>query len=261
MIKLLRYYFYLQKGRLEKGFALRFVLIMELAGSLCFFFLHLITAYLISLNFQFPSWSLGDYWLLIATFELITYLAFFFFWRGINWTFNDISKGTFDYILLTPANSRIKSFFRGGSFNNLVAIILSFVFLVYVILKSDFGVSPLSIILYFVLIASGLWFIHCVDVVFMSVNFKYGKIDATKGPIFNFQQAMKFPATSFLSAPILIAVIIFPISLLTTIPVVVYLSKYQDFYLLGIYFGLIIFVTLLSEFCWRRGIKNYTSAS
>lgn len=261
MIKSLRYYLYLQKGRLEKGLALRFVLVMELAGSLCFFFLHLITAYLISRNFHFPGWSLADYWLLIATFELLTYLAFFLFWRGINWTFNDIAKGTFDYVLLTPANSRFKAFFRGGSFNNLIAIILSVLFLVYVVFKFNLALSLVSATLYILLLACGLWFIHCVDVICLSLNFKFGKVEATKGPIFNFQQAMKFPATSFLSAPILIAVIVFPISLLTTIPVVVYLSKSQDFYLLGIYFGLVLFVTLFSQICWKWGIRNYTSAS
>lgn len=261
MFKYLKYEYYVQKARLEKGMGLRLNLILELAGSLCFFFLHVITSYFIVINFHFPGWNIADYWLLISTFLIVTYLAFFLFWRGINWTFQDISDGKFDFILSSPFNTRFKAFLRGGSFNNLVAIILSIAFLIYIILKFQINISPFSIGLYAILILTSLWFMHCVDVIFMSLNFKFGKIDATKGPIFNFQQAMKFPAASFFSSPILIMIIILPISLLTTVPTIVYLSKIQDFYLIGYYLGMVLFVSLLSEFAWRWGIKNYTSAS
>ncbi len=256
-----KYLFYVYKMRLEKGLSLKFNLIMELAGSLCFFVLHLITAYLISINFHFPGWSLGDYWVLIATFEIFTYAAFFFLWRGVNVTYKDIAEGTFDYVLTTPVNSRAKAFLRGGNINNLVAVALGITLLFYVVSTFNIRFSAFTAILYVLVIATSIWLIHCIDVICLSLNFKYGKIEATKGPLFNFQQAMKYPADSFLGKAYLSAIIIFPIALLTTVPTIVFLQKSQYTNFVLIYFVIIGVFTILSEYMWRWGLKNYTSAS
>lgn len=261
MKQIIRFQYYLQKGRLAKGFQMRLNFITESVGSLCFFVLHLLVAKLIIQKFHFVSWSVSDYWVLIATFLLFTYLSFFLFWRGINWTLKDITQGTFDFVLLTPINARLKSFIRGGSHNNVEAIFFSIALLVYVSFHFQLSFSLLSIILYILTLISGLWFTHCIDVIFLSLNFKFGKIDETIGPVFNFQQAMKYPAELFVQSPLFIKLIIFPISLLTTIPAIALLWKSQSLELILVYIVIIIVVSIVSEVMWRWGIKNYTSAS
>lgn len=263
MMKFSRYLLYLQLSRLNKEFLMRFNFIMEASGSLCFFVLHIVMASFIISKFAFPGWSEAEYWVLISTFQLFSYLSFFLLWRGINWTYRDIHNGGFDFILVKPGNSRMLAFLRGGSSNNFVSIICSLLFLLFIFSKYSLTsrLSLFTLLAYIFFIVCSLWINHCLDVIFISLNFKYGKIEETKGPIYTVQEALKYPVDLFTNLRLSVAILTVPVALLTSVPASILLLKPLSPTLGLSYFAIFFLVTLGSIYMWKWGVKNYTSAS
>lgn len=251
---------HIQSARIGKELSLRFNLIFEIIGSLIFFFLHLISFYLILGKFSFPGWSGAQIWIMLFTFEIYTYLAFFVFWKGLTRTVEDIRRGTLDPILVKPANARFIAFLRSGGLHNLVACILGIIFLVIGVVRFDLSVNPAGIFLYLVFLATSLWIIHCLSVIIVSLNFRFGYLPSTPGAVFEVQEVYKYPSTIYLGRSLLAGMFVIPLSLLTTLPATVFLLKPVSLPLISVYLGFVVFVTILSHLAWNRGLRQYSSA-
>lgn len=230
-------------------------------GTMCYFALHLVLASFIISKFRFPGWSTGEFWALIAVFQIVTYLSFFFYWRGISWTFNDIQSGTFDFVLSKPTSARVISFLRGGSTNNIIAVFSGLVMLSLVVIKFHLPVTIVSAVLFVFSIGVSLWLMNCIDVVFMSLNFRFGRLEETKGPVYLFQEAMKYPADLFTKTGVISQIIILPVSLLSSMPAAILLVRHVEGNLLLAYVFLALTLGAISEVMWKWGIRNYTGAS
>ncbi|KKU58251.1 MAG: hypothetical protein UX80_C0004G0002 [Candidatus Amesbacteria bacterium GW2011_GWA2_47_11b] len=133
--KYLRLFWAVQSAGIAKDIQLRGNFTMTLIGSLCYFYLHLISFKLIISRFRFPGWETGQLWILLFTFEIFTYLAFFFFWRGLQHTPKEIGTGTFDVLLSKPFSSRFLAFFRNCSLHNLASAIFGAIYLVFALVQ------------------------------------------------------------------------------------------------------------------------------
>jgi ABC-type uncharacterized transport system permease subunit len=234
---------------------------MQNLGSLCFFMLHLISFYFIIGKFSFPGWTRSDMWVLLFTFEIFTYLAFYLFWNGFVHTIRDINSGAFDLILAKPISSQFITFFRGGGSHNLLSVILASVFLVLIINKYNIPVSLLGMASYISSVALSLYTFLNLSICLISFNFKHGKISDIAYAGFQVQETYKYPATVYTGLKTQFWVVLACLSLLTTFPASVLLHKSLDQALTLIYFTFSLMMFLLSRLIWTRSLRHYSSAS
>lgn len=234
--------------------------LIELVGSICYFFLHVFSFSIIISKFSFPGWTTGEMWVMLFTFELFTYAAFFLFWKGLVHTVRDINRGGFDYLLTKPISTRLLTFFRSGGLHNFTCMLLSFIGLLTAINIFHIHITLVSLILYLVSLLASLWIFHSVSIMLVSLNFYFGYLPATSSAPFQVQEIYKYPSSIFNQSDLWAWLTVIPLSLLTTIPSVLILLKdiSPNLYLGYIMFFLIF--TLLSRTIWRRAITNYASS-
>lgn len=261
MIRYLKLFLAIQSAGMAKDIQLRGNFAITLIGSLCYFYLHLISFKLIIGRFHFPGWETEQLWILLFTFEIFTYLAFFFFWRGLQHTPKEIGTGTFDTLLSKPFSSRFLAFFRNGSLHNLASAIFGTVYLVFALFQYQIHTTFLGIILYILGLIISLWVFHCISILFVSLNFKYGYLPGTSGVAFEIQEIYKYPATVFNSSGLLIRLLVVPLSLLTTIPTSSLLLKPVSSTLIMTYVISLLILTFWSQKSWTSAIRHYSSAS
>lgn len=233
----------------------------QIVGSLCFFILHLYSLSFILQKFSFPGWTTDEAWVLIFTFEIFTYLAFFLFWKGFNETVKDINTGRFDAIISKPIASLFLTFLRGGGIHNFVCTFLGFAALIYTLISHHLSVSFFSVILYPVFILTSTWIFFCLAVCFISLNFKYGYLTATPGLMFQVQEVYKYPSTLYSVLTPVLFIIPVILSLLTTFPAAIILHKSLPIIYYFIYFFSLILSSAFSFYLWQHGLKYYSSAS
>lgn len=247
-------------SRLGRDIALPYTQILTaLIGSICYFYFHLISFSFIIQRFNFPSWSIGELYILFFTFEIYTYLAFYLFYRGFLLSVRQINNGQFDIILSKPASSWIITFFQGGNFHNFLAAIFSLIYLFIYLYKYSLHVSILNIFLYIVFMCLSLLFLLFFTSIFISLNFSYGSIQAA-GIGFAFQDLLKYPAQIFPRSWLFMLVVI-PFSSLVTVPASLLISKPLDWFILLEYFVSFIIVALACMLTWRIGVRCYSSAA
>lgn len=249
-------------ARLGKDISLPiFNQIVQLSGSLCYFVLHVYSFKLLTAKFSFPGWTQTDLWVLLYTFQIFTYSAFFIFWKGFIHTIDDINSGSFDLLLSKPLPTLFLSFFRGGGIHNLICILMGFCFLGYLVFTSSYHVSFLNIISYLISLVSSLWIFFSISASFISLNLKYGRLNSTQHLMFQMQETYKYPPTSYTHYNFIIFVLFTALSLLTSLPSSLLLSRILDFRIIVFYILLVLLSTFLVYISWNRGLRNYSSAS
>jgi ABC-2 type transport system permease protein len=262
LFRYLKIFYRVYAARLGKDFTLPVLnQTFQVIGSVCFFILHFYSFSLLIKKFSFPGWTEPEMWILLFTFEIFTYLAFYLFWRGFNYTVRDINTGAFDLTLTKPIPSILLSFFRGGGFHNIFCSIFGLLFLIIELISFGLPVTLFSLILYFLSLCSSLWVMYCLGVSFISLNLRYGRLTATIGAVFQVQEAYKYPSTVYTKFSFFIWVAFSAASLLTTLPAAWLLSKSLDPKLIAVYFIVLILTTVISRLAWNSGLRYYSSAS
>lgn len=261
IIQIFKYYWHIQSSGISKEIHLRLNLGTSLLGSLCFFYLHLVSFQLIINRFKFSSWDPGQLWVLLFTFEIFTYLAFFLFWRGMNKTPEEINQGTFDIILAKPLSARLLAFFRNGSLHNLLSAFLGVGYLIFSLINYHLPTSLIGVALYVLTLTASLWIFHCLSVLFICLNFRHGYLPGTTGVPFEVQEIYKYPANIFSSSVLWLRLLVIPLAALTTIPTASLLLKPLDLDFILIYLLTFIILTIWSQVVWSSSLRRYSSAS
>ncbi len=243
----------------ELGFRLNFI--FEFLGSVCFFILHLVSFRFLINKFNFPGWSVGEAWVMLYTFEIFTYLSFFIMWKGLTRTIQDIRTGGLDIILAKPVQSRPIAFFRSGGLHNLITGIMGVGCLVWTLIAYKLNVSFMSVFLYIISILSGIWLLHCISVIVMSINFYLDHVDGSYSFVYQFQEALKYPVQTYSGLPFLLRIVIYCFAVLTTLPSVILISKEVSISMILAYLLFFVVLTVLSQLIWDYSLRHYSSAS
>ncbi|OGD10260.1 hypothetical protein A2397_02710 [Candidatus Amesbacteria bacterium RIFOXYB1_FULL_44_23] len=249
-------------ARLGKDFSLPlWSQIFSHVGSLCFFFFHLLSFQLFINKFSFPGWPAVDLWVLLFTFEIFTYLAFFLFWKGFNHTIRDVNTGGFDLIITKPVSTILITIFRGGGLHNLTCAFLGILFLFIHVVTNNLSVSPLSVIGFLFSLGFSLFTFLNLSLCFIALTFHFGKVTGLAYASFQVQEVYKYPSQIYQNSNLLFAVAFIFLSLFTTFPASILLGKYISLLNAGIYIGFSIAIYLLSRIIWSWSLHHYSSAS
>jgi ABC-type uncharacterized transport system permease subunit len=260
MKKKLRFISIIQSARMGRELINPVNSLIELIGSVCFFVLHIFSFAIIIGKFSFPGWSTGEMWIMLFTFELFTYAAFFLFWKGLVHTVRDINRGGFDYLLTKPISTRLLTFFRSGGLHNFICMLFSFIGIFVVVNIFNIHITFISLLLFLLSLLISLWIFHSLSVMLIALNFYFGYLPATSSAPFQIQEIYKYPSSIFNQSDLWAWFTVIPLSLLTTVPSVLILTKGLDSTLYIGYAVMFLFFTLLSGHIWKKAIVNYASS-
>lgn len=253
--------FYIQQSaRIGKDLEHLYNFLVTWSGALCFFVFHIISYSFIISKFQFPGWPVSHLWVLLATFEIVTYAVFFLLWRGQIHTVRELRSGSFDVLMAKPISPRFLAFFRSGGAHNLFSSVLGVLFLVYILAHYQLPVSFLSVVGYLLSIVLAIWVFHCASLLFICLNFFFGYLPFTQGAMFQIQEIYKYPASIFSRSGFPLKLLAVPLTALMSLPASLLLLQPVPVFVWFIYLSFALVVTLASHFLWRYSLRHYSSA-
>lgn len=168
--------------------------------------------------------------------------------------------GSLDYTLLQPANSLFLISFSRIIVWRVWDLVLAVILIVTGISMSGGGATPLHLLSFVLLVASGGAIIYSLWIVMMAFTFWFVKFDNNVTILQALLDAGRFPATVYPPWLRLIVTFVVPIAVATTVPLQALrgdLAWWQVLLFLGVGGASMLVATRV----WKAGVRRYSGAS
>lgn len=221
---------------------------------------------LLSLSILFSNtsslagWSLGELVLLLGMFRLVNTFMAALVWPNTEKFNTSVRDGSLDYTLLNPVNSLFLISFSRIVFWRVWDLALTIVLLVIGATLTNLTATPLSLLSFLILAASGAVILYSLWIVLISATFWFTKFDNNVTILQALVDTGRYPAAVYPFWLRLIVTFVVPIALATTIPVQALRGELTGWQVLG-FVGVAIVCVLVSSRIWQAGIQRYSGAS
>ncbi len=195
------------------------------------------------------GWGPGELIALLGVFRLVHMLMAALIWPNTEKFNAGMRDGSLDYTLLQPANSLFLISFSRIIVWRVWDLVLSTVLIVVGISMSGGGATPLHVLSFVLLVASGGAIIYSLWIVMMAVTILQALLDAGR-----------YPATVYPPWLRLIVTFVVPIAVATTVPLQALrgdLAWWQVLLFLGVGGASMLVATRV----WKAGVRRYSGAS
>ncbi|HLF27983.1 MAG TPA: ABC-2 family transporter protein [Anaerolineae bacterium] len=206
------------------------------------------------------GWGPGELIALLGVFRLVNTLMAALIWPNTERFNAGVRDGSLDYTFLQPVNSLLLISFSRIVFWRVWDIVLATVLIVIGIGMSGGGATPLSLIGFLLLIASGAAIIYSLWIVMLAFTFWFVKFDNNVTILQALLDTGRFPATVYPPWLRLIVTFVVPIAVATTVPLQALrgdLSGWQVLLFLGVGMASL----LVASRVWKAGVRRYSGAS
>lgn len=221
---------------------------------------------LLSLNIIFSNtetiggWGFGELIALLGVFRLVHTLMIALIWPNTEKFNQSIRDGSMDYTLLQPINSMFLVTFSRITVWRAWDLILAVVLITIGINISGDTVTPLNILTFILLTASGAIVIYSLWIVLIALTFWFTKFDNNVTILQALLDAGRYPVTVYPVWLRIIVTFVIPVAVATTVPLQALrgdlnAGRVLMFLLIGISSFLVA-----SRF-WKAGLKRYSGAS
>ncbi|MCL0329833.1 ABC-2 family transporter protein [Apilactobacillus xinyiensis] len=244
---------------LQEFLAYKTTSILTFILATAFFSVEVITGFVyFTMGNQLNGWHQTDYLLLVTTISNIVYLYNIFFIVGHENLSNKILTGALDYDLTRPVNSYWYLVMNRIDIPSIINLAISGGFSVILIRHETLNIY--SIGLYLIAIGLGVGFIFLMNQIAISLNFWIDGFSALGGIIENATNLFSRPMPIFPQVIQIIFTFVFPILLVTNLPVMVFKNSNVILYL-GYLAILEILLFIVSKLMWKYGSQHYLSAN
>lgn len=143
---------------------------------------------------------------------------------------------------------------------DLFSFIPSLCFLGYIIFNLNFNFELSQVLIYGILIINSLVFLYAVNLIIASISFWTVQSYGIGRIIDNIFKIGRYPLDIFEGLWKVVFVYFFPLIVIAQIPVQVFLKILSFKFIIFAFFVSVFFMSI-SLILWKRGIKNYLSAS
>lgn len=221
---------------------------------------------LLSLNIIFSNtqtlggWGFGELIALLGVFRLINTLMIALIWPNTEKFNQSIRDGSMDYTLLQPVNSLFLVTFSRITVWRIWDLLLAVVLIVVGINLTGDTTTPLQIVTFLLLTASGAIIIYSLWIVLIAMTFWFTKFDNNVTILQALLDAGRYPATVYPVWLRIIVTFVIPIAVATTVPLQ---ALRGDLTLVRILMFAAIGIAsfLVASQVWKRGLKQYSGAS
>ncbi len=206
------------------------------------------------------GWGPGELIALLGVFRLVNTLMAALIWPNTEKFNAGMRDGSLDYTLLQPVNSLFLITFSRIIIWRVWDIVLAAVLIVTGIGMSGGGATPLNLISFLLLTASGAGIIYSLWIVMMAFTFWFIKFDNNVTILQALLDAGRFPATVYPPWLRLIVTFEVPIAVATTIPLQALRGDLPGWQVV-LFLGVGVASLLVAARVWKAGVRRYSGAS
>jgi ABC-2 type transport system permease protein len=221
---------------------------------------------LLSLSILFSNtttlggWGPGELIALLGVFRLVNTLMAALIWPNTEKFNAGVRDGSLDYTFLQPVNSLFLISFTRIIIWRVWDIALATVLIVAGISMSGGGATPLSLVSFLLLVASGAAIIYSLWIVMIAFTFWFVKFDNNVTILQALLEAGRYPATVYPPWLRLIITFVVPIAVATTIPLQALRGDLSEWQVL-LFLGVGVASVLVASRVWKAGVRRYSGAS
>jgi len=220
-------------------------------GSVTIFYYHRTTL---------GGWTYDQALLVVGLWEIFSGVQGAILTPNVTRMVEHIQEGTFDFVLLKPANSQFLATVTASSILKFVDVGVGFLLIAIGLARLNYWPSPYDILTFVVLIAAGMVMIYSLWLLLITLAFWFVRVDNFTEIFNTFYEAGRFPISVYRGTLRFILTFVVPIAFLTTFPAATLLGTLSRTYVFGAV-GMAIVLFYVSARFWRYAIRFYSSAS
>jgi ABC-2 type transport system permease protein len=171
-----------------------------------------------------------------------------------------INNGSLDYYLTKPVSSMFFLSLREFAANSFLNLIIATSILAYFLNNYPVDLDPIKIVLFILLLINGTLIYFFINFIFLISTLWTGSPRGFGDLFFALSHTMERPHRIYKGFVKNLFIYILPFALIASFPTTFLFSNYEWKF----FFGPLIGCTglfIISVFLWKKGLKNYTSAS
>ncbi len=221
---------------------------------------------LLGLNILFNNtttlggWGPGELIALLGVFRLVNLLMGALIWPNTERFNAGVRDGTLDYTLLQPVNSLFLISFSRMVIWRIWDFILATTLILVGLRLSGSSTTPLNLISFLLLVASGAVIIYSLWIVMIAFTFWFVKFDNNVTILQALLAAGRYPATVYPAWLRLIVTFVVPIAVATTVPLQALRGDLQGWQIV-LFLGVSVASVFVALRIWKAGIRRYSGAS
>jgi len=221
---------------------------------------------LLSLSILFSNtttlagWGIGELILLLGMFRLVNALMAALIWPNTEKFNTGVRDGSLDYTLLSPVNSLFLISFSRIVFWRVWDVILSVVLLIVGANLTHLVATPLSLLSFLLLAASGAVILYSLWIVMIAATFWFTKFDNNVTILQALVDTGRYPAAVYPAWLRLIVTFVVPIAVATTVPVQALRGELGPWQIL-LFLAVGVASVIVASQVWKAGIQRYSGAS
>ncbi len=224
-----------------------------------FFFIEILTGYIyFSPETSIGGWTRNDYLMLITTTSIITYIYNIFFINGHEELSEKILEGDLDYLFVRPASSYWLAITSSLDIPSIINLVIAVVAQIWFI--RSYTLSFIDFFWYLINVVIGFFFLFVANQILVSISFWFDGFSALSGLMEDVLDLGTRPKQVFPRIIQMIFSFVFPVLLLTNMPISVLMNQFKLFE--SLYFAIFVLILfVLSKIIWAHGLKHYASAN
>jgi ABC-2 type transport system permease protein len=241
------------------AFISRVGVVIFIVGKLLrfFFFLFFLTA-IVSKTKNIAGYSLWQIIFFYSTFNLIDTLPQFFM-REVYRFRSLVVSGKLDFVFIKPISPLFRALFGGSDALDLSILTLSVFFIIFT--SGKIGViTPISVILYFMLIVNAFIIALAFHIFVVSMGILTTEVDNTIMLYRDLTQMGRFPVDIYRQPLQTIITFVIPIGIMMTFPAKAMMGLLSTQWII-LSFAIAAMLLTISLLFWKYSLKQYTSAS
>jgi len=242
----------------ELGFRANFIL--RILGNLLSFGINILFFRIIYLNApSIGGWDLYQVLILVSTCQIINSLHSALF-GGIARLNDYVQGGGLDLILLKPLDPQFLISLRFVDFQSLVGLIFPVALIIYIASLGKISPNPSHIILYLLLLISGLLLRYSLGFLVMASALWIVRADALYS-LYNYIASLaQYPLSIYQGGVRLFFTLVIPIIVIANYPALSLIGR-LSFPFVVLALAITFFFLLISRYIFFLGLRSYTSAS
>jgi ABC-2 type transport system permease protein len=206
------------------------------------------------------GWGIGELIALLGVFRLVNTLMAALIWPNTERFNQSVRDGSLDYSLLQPVNSMFLVTFSRITVWRVWDLVLAIILIVAGIQTAGDTTTPLTILAFLLLTASGAVVLYSLWIVLIAFTFWFTKFDNNVTILQALLDSGRYPVTVYPVWLRLIVTYLIPIAVATTVPLQA-LRGELDFERVLLFLCVSIASFWVASMVWKAGVKQYSGAS
>ncbi len=261
MMRYLRLYLHFVRFSFSKAMEFRIDFFFRVVMDLFFYVTQFLFFNIIYLHTPLlAGWNLEQMSLFIASFIFIDALHMTIFATNAWWFPIAINRGNLDYYLTKPVSSFFFISLKEFAANSMINLILASGLLTYFLCNYSGGLDPGRLSLYFIFLLNGTVLYFMVHIIFLMTVFWTQSPQGFADVFYAAEKVFQRPDKIFTGYVRRFFVYVLPFSIMASYPVRILFEKNISTLVLEILVPS-CFIYLVVFFVWKKGLRNYSSAS